>query len=161
MDHILILRHTDIIEYATKLLAMRGVKPAAPIVFKPRKGHKGEFEAHIECESTDLPDHCPQCGVRLGQGPVLAPVAMVMPPSLPESPNVTALTSKPTTPAVALDPDLGESMDPPGETESHARGGDTRGEAEGMAGLVAASRRLEAQLERERSQRPPPGKPRR
>lgn len=159
MDHILILRHTDIVEYATKLLAMRGVKPASPIIFKPRKGHPGEFEAHIECESTDLPDHCPQCGVRLGQGPVLAPVPAGLydpPPAAQPSPNVTALT-----PVPPLDPNLGESMDPPGEVESHARGGSTHTEAEGMSSLVAASRQLEAQLARERNQRPPTGKPRR
>ena len=157
MDHILILRHTDIVEYALKLLAMRGVKPATPIVFKPRKGHKGEFEAHIECESIDLPDHCPQCGNRLGQGADIVTAPTVnLPPAAQPSPNVTALTSVP-----VLDPALNESLDPPGETESHARGSNSRGEAEGMSSLVAASRQLEAQLERERSQRPPPGKPRR
>jgi hypothetical protein len=156
MDHILILRHTDIIEYATKLLAMRGVKPATPIVFKSRKGHPGEFEAYIECESTDLPDHCPQCGARLGQGPMLtyaANPASVPPTALP-SPDVTAVPIKPVEPPIQLDGALGESFDPPGATESFARGEASQGDAGNMAALVAASRKLEQDLERERNRRP-------
>jgi hypothetical protein len=154
MRHTLTLEHTDIIEYATKLLALRGVQPAAPIVFRLRKGTKDEFEAVIDCVPADIPDHCPQCGSRLGQGPAISTEPMTVPAPL----NVTALPTKPVAPTTVLDEALGESFDPPGVVESGARPSAPPvnvSDAEGMSALVAQSRRLEAQLERERKERKP------
>jgi hypothetical protein len=160
MEHLLILTQDDIIEYATKLLALRGVRPAAPIAFEPVKGQKGAFKAVITCVSADFPDHCPQCGHALGQAPDVEPSARAKPEpeSAPVQSAPTAAPVRAVAPAMALDAELGESLDPPGPSESGARSTLTSGsneDAEGMSALVAQSRRLEAQLNRERKDRKP------
>ena len=113
------LEHKDLINQVVAYLAMQGLKPAGEIRFIKKKTAKGkpqEYEIQISCEAGPVPDACPTC-----HKPSKEVVAKT---SMPDADaivghvgEVSSLVEGP-----VLDPELGESLEPPEGSSEDAAG---------------------------------------
>ncbi len=138
------LEHKDLINQIMAYLAMQGLKPAGEIRFIKKKTAKGkpqEYEIQISCEAGPIPGKCPICHLSSNEPTTKAPMTGPLPI---EEVGASAELD------VALDPELGESMEPP-----EGSGEDIAGQRiPSIQTLVAKSKAIEQNAERQGKGRP-------
>lgn len=144
--------HTDLIKFIEEMLAMKGMKPAEPIVFQRKRNKRGSastatsngYEVMVMCEDAPPLETCPMCQHSLrAESPAPTPS-----PARVSTPSV----SEPFADTEPVSLMAGESVDPPfGNTTASAdsEGGD----GGGMAAIIAQSRAIEASKKREQEAR--------
>lgn len=146
------LEHKDLINQVVAYLAMQGLKPAGEIRFVKKKTAKGkpqEYEIQISCEAGPVPDACPTCHKpskeqRLAKEPVSDPSTRPL-----NDPDLERLREGP--PMVedpVLDPELGESLEPPEGSPEDAAGQ----RVPSIQSLVAKSKAIEESAARSKGQ---------
>jgi len=112
------LEHHDLINHIHAYLAMQGLKPVGEIRFIRKKVAKGEperYEIRVECEGTNVPTTCPTCQQSRGQKSTQDTSTsddFVTIRSVDEE-NVEQHDTQLSEDEPVLDPDLGESTEPP------------------------------------------------
>lgn len=169
-------KQAELEDFIRKMLAVKGLQPKGTIDFRPKmvNGNVETFDVFIDCEPGPLLDECPMCQSKLTNG---APVAVRTQPvkRVPsEEEEAEAYVEAARTeerdylvdeeqeeqdPSV-IDPELGETFDPPSPGEGAPSVSVTQpvdeDQAEmggSMKSLLAQNRRLTAQKERERAER--------
>jgi len=139
------LEHKDLINQILSYLAMQGLKPAGEIRFNRKKTPKGkmpEYEIQVACEAGPIPAECPIC-----HKSSMEPTAKAPMPSDPSKrplndPDLERLRDGP---PMVLDPELGESLEPPEGSAEDAAGQ----YVPSISSLVAKSRAIEQNAERQ------------
>ena len=147
------LEHSDLINQVMAYLAMQGLKPAGEIRFIKKKTAKGklqEYEIQVSCEAGPIPTSCPICHKASSEPAVKAP--MLDPSTRPlNDPDLEHLRDgPPMAEDPVLDPELGESMEPPEGSSEDAAGQ----RVPSISTLVAKSRAIEQNAERQGKGRP-------
>jgi hypothetical protein len=145
------LEHHDLINHIHAYLAMQGLKPVGDIRFIRKKVAKGDpekYEIRVECEGTDVPTTCPTCQQSRGQKRAATVTVDPAEASIDMSSTTTSIEED----EPVLDPDLGESTEPPEFEGSDPAEGDEDGGPSIMA-LVQKSNAIAAERERSDSKR--------
>lgn len=168
--------HTELLDYVCQRLAVKGLRPINDDAIRfekvpPEKVNPdydpaeddeppAEYEVVVDCEGTSRPDMCPMCERSLVAPAVVAAPAPgeVATSAVPGATRKFNAAGQPVNgetgvPKDGLDEELGESLDPPEPVEEPSSE-DPDDPSGGIMGLVAQSRRLEQQLEREKAKRP-------
>lgn len=137
------LEHKDLLNQILAYLSMQGLKPAGEIRFIKKKTAKGkpqEYEIQISCEAGPIPGKCPICHTSSNEPTTKVPMADVT-ADIPETEEIYAESD------VAMDPDLGESLEPP-----EGSGEDAAGQRiPSIQTLVAKSKAIEESAQRGKS----------
>lgn len=169
MNITITFEHEDLLKYVKDLLAVKGLRPKGDIEFRQQKGSK-QFTIAVDCEPAPLLEACPMCQSKLVQGaPVAERTKSVEEAPAPSKPTLVVAEERsypvdedgePVDPMSVIDPELGETFDPPSPGEGAPSvsvskpSEDEDGEGGGsMASLLAANKRLTAQRTRELEER--------
>ncbi len=157
------LRYTqsELEDFIRQMLAAKGLRPKDDIIrFSPRQvnGEPGSLDIIIDCEPGPMLNRCPVCQTRLVDGVPVVP-EKVQTVSAPLPPRDYPVEDQD---PVYVDPELGETFDPPSPGEgapsvsvsvSHQEAEVSDGGGGSMTSLLAANRRLTALRERELAER--------
>lgn len=175
MNITITFEHADLIKHVRDMLATKGLQPEGEIEFRQQKGSK-TYVVVVNCVPGPLLNECPMCQAKLNQGVPIPPRrsqkelhheiqeeegrAFVEAVQEAEREYPVNGTDEPQDPSI-IDPELGETFDPPSPGEGAASVSVSKPAKEeeeensggSMASLLAANRRLTAERTRELEER--------